>query len=348
MTSITNNSFLYRFIADPKYRVWRHILLILVLAVISFHQAFLNLPENFEVLGNWAYLFGAILLVIYLFIGYFNIYVLVPRFLLRKKYMSYILTLSSLIVILLLAIMGIEYFSHYLWNIEQKRDSYFNIITLLDNVSYFVLFLICIGSSSITILFKKWIEDENKIGLLENAKIKSEVDQLKDQINPQFLSNILIKTSQITKSEPEKASEMLFKLSQLLRYGLYDCNREKVLLSSEITFLDNYLKLNQLYKDNLDYTISTTGNTNMVFISPLLFMPLVQNIIENNDDSRLSLNIEIKANDNNVSFCYKGDPKSFDFSGIRKRLDLLYENNYTLSVSKAGVELQLNITEHAK
>jgi len=244
--------------------------------------------------------------------------------------------------------MGIEYSGHYFWNLEQKRDSYFNIITLLDNISYFVLYLICIASGSIVILLKKWIEDESRIGILENEKIRSEVDQLKDQINPQFLSNILVKTSQITKTEPQKASEMLFKLSQLLRYGLYDCNREKVLLSSEISFLDNYLKLNQLYKGNLDYTISATGNMNMVFISPLLFMPLVQNIIENNKNEHLSLDIEIKTNDNNVSFFYKGDSKNFDFSGIRTRLDLLYENNYTLSVSRAGVELELNTSSHAR
>lgn len=343
MPSISNSSFLYRFMSDPGYRIWRHILLILVLAAISFHQVFLTLPYDLEMLGNWSYLFGLILLATYLVIGYSNIYILVPQFLLKRKYISYILSLSALIILLLLVIMGIEYFSHSIWGIEQRRSSYFNIITALDNLSYFVLYIICIAGGSITILIRQWVDDQMRIGLLENAKIRSEVNQLKDQINPQFLSNILVRTSEIAETEPQKASEMLFKLSQLLRYGLYDCNREKVLLSSEIGFLSNYLKLEELYKDNLDYAISSSGDTKMVFVPPLLFMPLVRNILENSSDKHLRLNIAIEVNDNNVNFQYKGDTGSFNSSEIEKRLDLLYKDNYRLSISQTGIILQLNI-----
>jgi sensor histidine kinase YesM len=179
----------------------------------------------------------------YLTVMYFNIYVLVPLLLLKKKYTLYGLVLSVSIIIMLFAKYWIRQAAFSSLNIPQT----YGWMSLLDSVSYFAFYVICVSGVSVTILLRLWMEDKMQISRLENEHVRLEVDRLKEQINPQFLFGILAHTSQLTKTDPGKTSEMLLKLSQLLRYELYDCNREDVLLSSDIQFVANYLTLEQLH-----------------------------------------------------------------------------------------------------
>ena len=94
-----------------------------------------------------------------------------------------------------------------------------------------------------TLLLKEWMIENQRVSQMEKAHVLSEVEQLKEQVSPELLFKTLHHSGELTLTEPEKASKMLMKLSQLLRYQLYDCSRQKVLLSSEIAFLTNYLTL---------------------------------------------------------------------------------------------------------
>lgn len=80
----------------------------------------------------------------------------------------------------------------------------------------------------------------------------------------------------LSKSEPEKAADMVLRLSQLLRYQLYDGARDKVLLNSEITFLNNYLALEKFYSDSFDYRIVSETELTGVLIPPLLLVAIIQ------------------------------------------------------------------------
>ena len=94
---------------------------------------------------------------------------------------------------------------------------------------------------------------------MEKVHVLSEVEQLKEQVSPELLFKTLHHSGELTLSEPEKASKMLMKLSQLLRYQLYDCSRTKVLLSSEINFLNNYLTLEQNSQAQFNYELLADG-----------------------------------------------------------------------------------------
>ena len=88
-----------------------------------------------------------------------------------------------------------------------------------------------------TVLLKEWMIENRRVSQMEKAHVLSEVEQLKEQVSPELLFKTLHHSGELTLTEPEKASKMLMKLSQLLRYQLYDCSRHKVLLSGEVAFL---------------------------------------------------------------------------------------------------------------
>ena len=103
---------------------------------------------------------------------------------------------------------------------------------------------------------------------MEKVHVLSEVEQLKEQVSPELLFKTLHHSGELTLSEPEKASKMLMKLSQLLRYQLYDCSRTKVLLSSEINFLNNYLTLEQNSQAQFNYELLADGEVNRTLVPP--------------------------------------------------------------------------------
>lgn len=121
--------------------------------------------------------------------------------------------------------------------------------------------------------------------MLEVQNLRSEIEMTKKQISPSFLSRVLNSSASCAQLNPENASDILVKLSKILRYQLYDCNREKVLLKSEIEFLTNYLYLEKVCYTNLVFFIhkdeKMEAEMEALFVSPLLFLPLVQSRLKN-------------------------------------------------------------------
>lgn len=348
MSQSIKTTFLYRFLTNSKYRILRHVLLIfLVLVTICFNQTYITYQPNLKALGSKLYLLAFITTAAYIVIVYYNLYVLVPKLLLNKKYLSYIAILSVLVSLLIIGMNAQEYIVYTVLDIPHVRSSYINYVTLLDSISNFTINMLCISGGSMIILLKYWMENEQVVNQLRNEQIQSEVEQLKDQINPQFLFNILNRASSLTKIDPPLASDMLLRLSHLLRYQLYDCSRDKVLLSSEINFLTNYLALEKLYFDKFDYSISSEGDVHRAFVSPLLFTPFIQNTINHIQDYNREpvIHLHFRSDDGVVYFSYKPDnneiPADSELSGIRQRLNLLYHDNYTLSTTNSIIKLEL-------
>lgn len=348
MSESIKTTFLYSFLTDSKYRILRHVLLIFfVLVIICFNQTYTTYQPSLKALGSKLYLLALITTVAYIVIVYFNLYVLVPKLLLKKKYFSYITVLSAFVLLLIIAMNAQEYIAYTLLDIPHVRSSYLNYVSFLNDISNFTINMLCISGGSMIVLFKYWMENEQVVNQLQNEQMQSEVEQLKDQINPQFLFNILNRASVLAKTNPQLASEMLMKLSHLLRYQLYDCSRDKVLLSSEINFLSNYLALEKLYFDKFNYSISSEGDVHRAFVSPLLFIPFVQSTINQiqSQDRESVVDMHFSSDDNMVCFTYQSDnhkiPSEEELTGIKQRLKALYDSNYTLSTTNGIIKLEL-------
>jgi LytS/YehU family sensor histidine kinase len=188
--------------------------------------------------------------------------------------------------------------------------------------------------------------------------MQSELKQLKNQINPHFLLNMLNNANVLTMENPEEASQVLSKLNDMLRYQLNDSTKEKVSLSADIHFLTDFLNLEKIRRDNFEVIISKEGNINNVSIPPLLFIPFVENAIKHNPDNDNSsyVHLYFKVQGQRLQFiCENSKPEipfkkhetgGLGLANIRRRLDLLYNTNYILEITdnKTTYKIILKLT----
>lgn len=198
------------------------------------------------------------------------------------------------------------------------------------------------GISSV-VLLRYWIIHSQQMDKFEQAKIKSELEHLKSQINPNFLFNTIDRANILSRKKPEQASEVLIKLGKLLRYQLYDSTREKVLLSSVVSFIRDFLHLEKMRRNRFDYSVTEEGNIQNILIPPLLFIPFVEyaiTAIPNNSVSTF-LSVSFRIDENLLKFNCSYSPKDStlitqnEISGlenVKRRLDLLYGSRYELAV----------------
>lgn len=333
--------FWYSILTHPKCRIWRHLLLVFIIAVIAINETASLFGENMEIVGNLIWIPFVLTFVVDMAAVYFNLYFLVPRLLLRSKYIQYIGALCLSISVYILCDLAIEYCLYELWNIPLSTSSawYSKENFIADFLSVFVTCVIFMAGLSMTILFKNLLINKQVFDSLETKKVRSELDGLKEQVSPIFLSKILKRASILAETIPEESSSMLLKLSKILRYQLYDCGRDKVLLLSEIEFLTNYLGLEKDYYTNFDYKITKDERLSQVFIPPLLFLPFIQQAIKCIEDKNVSssmLHISFAENNNQLQFgCTSEDIiwRNSDCANLSHRLTLLYNNRYSISAT---------------
>lgn len=347
---MNKQTFLYRFLIDSKYRAARHVLLLLAVTTTSLNQNIYTYGGKIGLLGNYFYLTGFCTLLSYVIVVYLHLYLLVPKLLLKKEYLTYTICSSASVVLLLLLRYTQEYWIFTISGIPPARDSFFNIVSFLDSLSDFLLNMIFITAPSMTVLLKHWMVENQRVNQLEKKRIQSEVDALKEQVNPSLLFNTLNRTGVLSKGEPQKAADMILRLSQLLRYQLYDGARGKVLLNSEISFLANYLALEKLYADKFDYTIVSGKDLIGVLTPPLLLVPIIQYALKRIDsqEKRTVILLEAKREGEQVSITCRFDDHTDiaekELEGVRIRLDLLYPDKCSLSVAQENNSGQSVIT----
>ena len=323
-----NANWMLQLIISDKYRFQRHLLVIAFCIVVLYYSP-PDYVEPFETY-NRAVIFFQIILS-----AYSNVYFFVPKYLFRKKYLGYgIFMLSSMVL---------SYYIHEVFARSFKPD-------LLpyedDNINFFTfsfMVMMLIVASAAVKLFQQWISDAQLIYDLDLAKTNAELEQLKNQINPHFLFNMLNNANVLIEDDPKKASQVLMKLSDLLRYQLYDSSRDKVLLTSEIHFLEDFLNLEKVRRDNFDFLISKEGELSGVQVPPLLFISFVENAVKhNNDSAKLSyVNLFFDVRHSELFFkCINSKPavKAVNKSGglglanIKRRLELLFPSSHDLKI----------------
>lgn len=348
-TASTESTILYRFLVSPELRWIRYLVLILVLSTISFNQVFIIFIDYRDVLGGWIYAFTFLYLLTYMAVVYLNLFELFPRYLLKRRYMAYLSLLSAAMIVALLIQMAVEYLAYSYWPELYARGPYFSVPMVMDYISSFMLSTLCMIGGTMTVLLKEWMIEHQRVSQMEKAHVLSEVEQLKEQVSPELLFKTLHRSGQLTLHDPEKASKMLMKLSQLLRYQLYDCSRAKVLLGSEIAFLTNYLTLEQDSQSQFSYVFTSEGEVNRILVPPLLFIPFVQHIVKLINEQQILipviLNIRLKVASGTILFtCLCTQVNLSTDKGLERiiqRLNLLYGNRYGLVLTEGSIQLEL-------
>lgn len=333
------------FIVNPKKRVHRHLWVLLLLGILIFGNAMFipkDMDKNIMYVVSGLYLSCIILL-------YVNLFVLVPKFLFNSKFGKYLLSVFLIIIIgFLMATFVVKHFS--LNTEEVNRNGILNIF-----ISFSVMFGSFIASSTAIKLLQRWIMANSRMHELEKNRMEAELEQLKNQITPHFLFNTLNNTNVLINTDPEKASQTVMMLNNLLRYQLYDSTREKIFLSSDIRFLTDFLNLEKIRHDRFEFTITTQGNTTDLLLPPLLFIPFVENAVKHSagDKNGSYIHLGFMVKENVLTFqCVNSKPEKMKkkeeagglgLVNIRRRLDLLYAGNYELDIHETENNYQVNL-----
>src|SRR5579863_3535501 len=269
---------------------------------------------------------------------YLNYLYLMPKFLDRKKYRYYALSL-----VLAIIVFGLT---------KYEVGLYFNTLILFSGKSTtFVSYFIGAALTSIFFLFLStalkfsvdWFLNERIQRDLENQRLSAELAFLKSQINPHFLFNSLNSIYSLAYQRSETTPEAILKLSEIMRYMLYECNDNKVELAKELQYLQNYIDLQKIRFGNKAFVeFKITGEVGAQKIVPLLLIAFIENAFKHGvaNDPSMPIRLFINLDGANLHF-YTENKKHMnnrDIEGgiglqnVKRRLDLLYTGKYKLDI----------------
>ena len=337
------------FLTDDKSRWKRHLLFLSVFFLISF-AGNQNTLYGSQV-GNYI---ASTIYIIFVLMFYINMYILVPIFLFKSKYVPYaiLLILLATIGVAVLGFINRTYYYPLLENnLVQDPDFIRKKSYLKNDLSRIVIVCASLISVSTTIkLLQRWIKDNKRINELKNITFEMELNELKNQISPHFLFNMLNNVKALIRINPEMANTVIIQLSEFLRYQLYENNKEKVLLTSEVEFMTNFLRLEQIRKDHFYIKIENNihqMDLNSLMIPPGLFTVFIENAIKHsvsiNDDEvyvKVYLTIInnhlhftcVNSTDSKISIKKNKNNNGLGLVNIKRRLELIFGKKHQLQI----------------
>jgi LytS/YehU family sensor histidine kinase len=208
--------------------------------------------------------------------------------------------------------------------------------------------------------YKSIVKNEdlkNKILQTQLQLKEQELKLLKMQIHPHFLFNSLNTIYGFALKKGDEAPEMILKLSNLLDYILYQIEKPTVFLENEINHLEDYISLEKLrFHDTLEVNLIKGDDISEMYIAPMLLIPFVENSFKHGAiiDGCLAIMIGVKRNSEMLFFEVENsvlektnDSTGIGLENIKKRLEMLYPNAYTLEINRTDklfkVQLAINI-----
>ncbi|HND88593.1 MAG TPA: sensor histidine kinase, partial [Saprospiraceae bacterium] len=209
-------------------------------------------------------------LAFYAVLVYFNLLYLIPNYLARHAffYLTLMLLACALATPLEVLVMYLK-FSDWPQLRAQLVQNQFGVF--LGNVLVTLL-------STVMRVIMDWWRYQNEKQVLLTQTMQSELRFLKSQINPHFLFNTLNNLYALTLKKSDAAPTIVLKLSEIMRYMLYECNERRVLLSKEIQYIHNYLDLERLRQPKeAEISFVAEGHISDQMVAPLLFVPFLEN-----------------------------------------------------------------------
>ena len=271
---------------------------------------------------------------------YFNTMVLIPRFLARKKYLYY--SLSVIVLAIVWAPLAF-YLDNWLDVIFFDHDE--GELELSVYPKGPVIMLLVVGASTFVNLSYRWFFQLNKIVQLENEQLNTELVLLKNQINPHFFFNTLHNLYSLALVKSDDAPNVILKLSDMMRYTIYDCKEKQVLVSQEIDYLKNYISLQQirLYERGI-IEFNVDMDDQRATIAPLLLIVFLENAFKHGletltEGAYIKLNLKVGEHlihfrlENNYDHEERNSSKGgVGLENVKRRLELLYGTQYQLDM----------------
>ena len=328
-----------------QYFIWGQLVAWAILFMINFMEEL-----EYESLGN-AFLFSVTYIAYLVPTVYIHYYWLLPLFSKGKKWIYFIATF--LLITFFLLIYDVIYYcipTNYPEEFEIGQEFFY----------HFLLTTIITGGFSLVYFAEAWFEHFKKATLLRSEKLEAELNFLKSQINPHFLFNTLNNIYAYAQTGNEKTAPMLERLSTILRFMVYDCSEERVILNKEIAAVEDLLEIHKM-KNSRQQNIQflQEGVKGYHLIAPLIIVNFVENACKHSDtvsnpNGFIKISIAVDESDNCVfeiinsakeKNSIDGKYQGVGLQNIKKRLELQYGENYEFLEEKveAIYRMQLSI-----
>lgn len=284
-------------------------------------------------------------------IFYLNYFYLTQEFLFKNQIAKFLIYnfAAGIVYILILIVydelFGMQELMHQVFrpNIPytpRPRNYYYDVSNLL-------VFFMSAGISTSVATILKWQSDEKFRLELEQEKTNSELLYLKAQINPHFFFNTLNNIYSLANIDLEKAKTALLKLSRMMRYVLYETEKNHTLLSKELDFIKDFLELMRLrLTSKVQLDVQIPDRVEEAEIAPMILLPFIENCfkhgISSQHDSPISIHLKKEKHmltlvTKNTIVKIAEDSPEAKASGIglantKRRLDLLYPGKFTLQI----------------
>ena len=289
--------------------------------------------------------------------------VLIPKFLFKGKRGLFIYSITFLIIVsswlISIALFLITFYSNIAFEntILPSRE---DVIILLTG-TYIIALL-----PSVFYFTKESYQSKEEKSIIEKEKNELELkfkevqlQLLKEQIHPHFIFNMMNNLYALVNESAALSREVIMRLADLLEYMLYKCNTEKVELSNEINFINNYIELEKIrHDDSFNVKTDFPKDVSGIQIAPLVLFPFVENAFKHglkqtdNDFITMKLRIASPKIEFNVKN-YKHDvteargktkkSKGLGLKNVRERLELVYQNRYDLQISTENNIFDVNL-----
>lgn len=328
---------------NTKARWKYHILLLIIIVLMDFFGDYVyggkqRFLRNFELPYSY--------MVILFYVSFYSVYVLnywvlAPLTLTQKKIIPFL----GGLLILFFVFAGVRYFleevmlysftGQHNYNGESRRLFYY----VFDN-SYYALKSV-LFSTSLFLLFQ-FIDNRNKMHQLELEHKKSELDFLKSQIGPHFLFNTLNTFySELIEIQPQTARD-IHKLSDLLRYVTYEAQQNFIEAKKDLKFIDDYIYFfKKRFEDQLCLEYTIEGEVPSQKLPSMVLIHFVENLFKHGTVNDIENPAQIKIRflegyweiytRNKITASEKYTEGGIGFNSVKRRLDVLFENKYTLS-----------------
>lgn len=328
----------YDILISPKYRVLRYTFLCMAFLIFSYSET------SYHYAHASAIPFAIIVLVAFLSktIASVALLSLLASLLLKQRYTLFLI--SSFVIIFSLAWLQQIVFEKMIcrhFNLHYWRDNTDFSLIFIDMLSQNALWIMAISGILMGRILTYWSKETEEKQQIQASQFQMEAEIMKEQVSPSLLCSTLQKGGESAQSAPKETSGMLMQLSRILRYQLYDCQHEKVLLDSEIKFLNEYLSILRYNEACTDFSISVTGPTIGVLIPPLLFVPFLQ--AKGTPEICSTIDIRFISQDNTLTFDLKDSRTLRNDRNVRRRLKQLYPQKYELSIEPGHVTLKIQI-----
>jgi LytS/YehU family sensor histidine kinase len=220
----------------------------------------------------------------------------------------------------------------------------------------FITSVLVIGFNAAIKLTVKWQDEERKNIDLEQQKLQTELAFLKNQVSPHFFMNTLNNIHALIDINSEDAKKALIKLSKLMRYLLYESEERKITLAKEIEFIKSYVDLMKLrITPKVSLKLSFPENIPSIEMPPMLFTSLVENAFKHGISYQKESFIEIIMKSDKEFLYFRilnsihkdnngiNEPGGIGMENLKKRLDLIYKNNYYLVQNDENDKFEINI-----